>query len=106
MNISVIGDSDTVAGFRLAGITNIYEVSDPSEADSKIKEISQDENAAIIIVTEKIAEASKSTIDDINLKKKGVTPMIIEVPDKSGKIVREVDPLNALIRRAIGIELK
>jgi len=106
MYISVIGDPDTVTGFRMAGITNVYGISNPSEADDKIKEISKDENAAIIIITEKIAEASKSTIDDINLKKKGVTPMIIEIPDKSGKLAREVDPLSALIRRAIGIELK
>lgn len=106
MNISVIGDSDMVTGFRMAGITRVYEVSDPLEADDKIKEISKDENVSIIIVTEKVAEASKSTIDDINLKKKGVTPMIIEIPDKSGKMVREIDPLNALIRRAIGVELK
>ncbi len=31
--------------------------------------------------------------------------MIIEIPDKSGSIERESDPLRELIKRVIGVEM-
>ncbi|MDY6865337.1 MAG: V-type ATP synthase subunit F [Halobacteriota archaeon] len=106
MYISVIGDADTVTGFRMCGITHAKEISEGEDAAPVLKELTKDDEAAIIIITEKIAESIRSFIDEINLKKKGVVPIIIEIPDKSGKLERELDPLKELIRRAIGIELK
>ncbi|MDY6964776.1 MAG: V-type ATP synthase subunit F [Halobacteriota archaeon] len=105
MYISVIGDADTVTGFRMGGITKVNEISNGDDAAPVLKDLVKDEDAAIIIITEKIAESIRSTIEDIDSKKKGVIPIIIEIPDKSGKMPREVDPLSELIRRAIGIEL-
>jgi V/A-type H+-transporting ATPase subunit F len=100
--ISVIGDPDTVIGFGLAGIGDVREVKE-EEIELFLEELSE---SMIIIITERIAEKIRSRIDEIESKKKGVTPIIIEVPDKSGKIVKEVDPLRELIRRAIGVEMK
>ncbi|MDY6931040.1 MAG: V-type ATP synthase subunit F [Halobacteriota archaeon] len=106
MYISVIGDADTVTGFRMCGITHANEIPEGEDAAPVLKELVKDDEAAIIIITEKIAESIRSFIDETNLKKKGVVPIIIEIPDKSGKLERELDPLKELIRRAIGIELK
>jgi V/A-type H+-transporting ATPase subunit F len=103
MYISVIADSDTVAGFRLAGITNVHDTAH-EDADLMIRELSNDEGAAIIIVTEGVAEGIRATIEDIESRKR-VTPIIIEIPDKSGKLERP-DPIRELIKRAIGVEMR
>ncbi len=42
---------------------------------------------------------------EANKGKKAVTPILVEIPDKSGPIAREVDPLKALIKSAIGVEI-
>jgi len=33
-------------------------------------------------------------------------PLLVEVPDKGGKIEKKVDPINELIKRAVGVEIK
>jgi len=105
MKIAVIGDSDTVSGFRLGGVTNSYVVKADEPIDAVLKELISDEELGVIIVTERVADANRSTIDDLNKSKKSITPIIVEIPDKGGPIVREVDPLNVLIKSAIGVEM-
>lgn len=105
MKIAVIGDSDTVSGFRLGGVTNSYVVKADEPIDAVLKELISDEELGVIIVTERVADANRSTIDDLNKAKKSITPIIVEIPDKGGPIVREVDPLNVLIKSAIGVEM-
>lgn len=105
MKIAVIGDSDTVSGFRLGGVTNSYVVKADEPIDAVLKEMISDEELGVIIVTERVADANRSTIDDQNNAKKSITPIIVEIPDKDGPIVREVDPLKVLIKSAIGVEM-
>ncbi|VUT28316.1 MAG: V-type ATP synthase subunit F [Candidatus Syntrophoarchaeum sp. GoM_oil] len=105
MDIAVIADHDTATGFRLAGITRTWDVNDPEDALPILNELSSDENCGIIITTERIADNIRGKIDEINDKKKGITPIVVEVPDKQGTVIREVDPLRELIKKAIGVEM-
>ena len=105
MDIAVIADPDTATGFRLAGATRTWDVSDPADALPILDELFSDEACGIIITTERIADNIRERIDEINEKKKGITPIIVEVPDKQGAMVREIDPLRELIKKAIGVEM-
>jgi len=105
MKMAVIGDSDTVSGFRLGGVTRSYVVKVADPIDGVLKELIADEMVGVIAVTERLADANRSAIDEANKNKKGVTPILVEIPDKSGPIAREVDPLKALIKSAIGVEI-
>ncbi|MHC1630886.1 MAG: V-type ATP synthase subunit F [Methanotrichaceae archaeon] len=105
MKIAVIGDSDTVCGFRLGGVTSSYVVEVGAPIDTILKDLIADEELGIIIITERIADANRSTIDEANKAKKAITPIIVEIQDKNGPIEREVDPLKALIKSAIGVEM-
>jgi len=105
MKIVVIGDSDTVSGFRLGGVTSSYVVKATEPIDAILKELIADEMVGVIAITERVADANRSAIDEVNKGKKAVTPILVEIPDKSGPIVREVDPLKALIKTAIGVEI-
>jgi len=105
LDIAVIADPDTATGLRLAGVSRTWEVKDPKDASSILDELSSDERCGIIITTERIADEIRDKIDEINSKKKGITPIIVEIPDKRGKIEREVDPLRELVKKAIGVEI-
>ncbi|KUK44160.1 MAG: V-type ATP synthase subunit F [Methanothrix harundinacea] len=105
MKIAVIGDSDTVSGFRLGGVTSSNVVKDGEPIDAILKELIADETVGVIAITERVADANRSAIDEANKGKKAVTPILVEIPDKNGPIVREVDPLKALIKSAIGVEV-
>lgn len=119
-SVAVIGDIDTVTGFKLGGVKKGFIVENDDEAkeilgnliddnsdisDNSIDENTRDNNEkiAIIIITEKIADNIREYID----KKIGsnVLPMIIEIPDKSGPSDRTKDPMGELIKRVIGVEM-
>ena len=105
MKIAVVGDPDTVTGFRLGGVIDTYSIESGEPVDSVLKKLAADEELGIIILTERLADANRSTIDEVTKAKKAITPIIVEIPDKSGPIVREVDPLKELIKSAIGVEM-
>lgn len=101
-NIAVIGDQDTVTGFMLGGIKDGYPVKDMEKAGETLEELIK-KDYSIIIITEKIGDALREKIT--NLTSERALPMIIEIPDKTGSIERETDPLRELIKRVIGVEM-
>ncbi|AIJ06426.1 V-type ATP synthase subunit F [Methanocaldococcus bathoardescens] len=98
MKVGVVGDRETAIGFRLAGLTDVYEVKNDEEAVKAINELANNENIAFIIITERIAESIKDKI-------KNIDKVIVEIPDKHGKLDR-IDPVKELIRKAIGVSMK
>jgi len=102
--IAVIGDPDTATGFRLAGVERVYEVSEDEDV-SEILSGLEKEGVSIIIVTERIAERNRERIKEMNARKKGVAPIIVEIPDKRGPI-EKVDMISELTKRAVGIVIR
>lgn len=100
--VAVMGDSDTVTGFKLGGVKEGYPIKDMEEAEKTLKELVK-KDFSIIIITEKIADGIRETIDKFT--KASTLPMIIEIPDKTGSIKRESDPMRELIKRVIGVEM-
>lgn len=101
MQIAVIGDADTVALFKLAGVSRAVVADDDIAAqfDSLVAE----EDVGVIIVTERIAQSIMKKITQIKLQKE--LPVIIEVPDKQGELEGREDSVDQLIRRAVGVEI-
>ncbi|MCS3901168.1 V-type ATP synthase subunit F [Methanococcus voltae] len=99
MKIGVVGDSDMITGFRLAGLTEVFEASNADEALEAITKLEENNEIGLIITTERIGESIR---DSLSRMKK----TIVEVPDKKGPIVRENDPVKVLVRNAVGVELK
>jgi len=107
--IAVIGDPDTAAGFRLAGVKEVYEYSSEGEMDiARVLDNLTREDVAIIIVNERFAADTRirAKIKEINAQKQGVIPIIVEVPDKKGPMKKELDEIGQLIKRAVGIAVK
>jgi V/A-type H+-transporting ATPase subunit F len=107
--IAVIGDPDTAAGFRLAGIKEVHEYrSEGGEEVARVLDKLTREEVAIIILNERFAAdaRTRAKIKEINEKKKGVIPIIVEVPDKRGPMKKELDEIGQLIKRAVGLAVK
>lgn len=100
--IAVLADQDTVTGFRLGGIKEGYPVENKEEASNKLEELIIN-GFSIIITTEKIGDEIRDIIDKHTSA--SALPMIIEIPDKTGSIKRESDPMRELIKRVIGVEM-
>jgi len=102
MELVVIGDDDTRTGFKLAGVTRTC-----SEDEAKIQlgEMLKDDAIGIIMITERCAEENREVLSRARKDKKRLTPVIVEIPDHTGPMVRATDPLQELIRRALGAQI-
>lgn len=96
MKIGAIGDKDTVLGFALAGVKHLRTVETREESKAAFDEL-LNEDLGVIIITDSIAELLRKEIDRLQ----SVYPVIVEVPSKH-RVMRE-DPINELIKRAIGV---
>jgi len=101
VHIALVGDYDTVIGFKLAGVSRAYTVSNASEAENIIRKLSRDPDIAIIVVTESIASQIRDFLRQFYEKTR---PVIVEVPDKRGP-VPTVEFVKDLIRRTVGVEI-
>ncbi|NPA47425.1 MAG: V-type ATP synthase subunit F [Thermococci archaeon] len=97
MKIAVVGDTDTVLGFKLAGVHETFEVSSPSEAREVLNELVGREDIALILITDSLA--SELELPDVRL------PIILTVPDRWSEGKGEAR-LMEIVRRAIGVEIK
>ncbi len=50
MELAVIGKSEFVTGFRLAGIRNVYEVVDIPTTESAVKSVLEDKSIGILVM--------------------------------------------------------
>jgi V/A-type H+-transporting ATPase subunit F len=86
----------------LGGIKEGHPVRNMEEAEQTLEKLIKTD-ISLIIITEKIGDELRTYID--KLTKERTLPMIIEIPDKTGSIERESEPLNKLIKRVIGVEM-
>ena len=103
MKIGVVGDFDTVAGFRLAGVREGYEVDGPGAALESLKKLMK-EDIGVIIITEGLAEEIRD--ETAALLEGKALPLLVEIPDKKGPIEGKMDPIMALIKKAVGVDIK
>ena len=96
VNVAVLGGSEFIVGFQLAGIKETIEVSQEPVKD--IMELKNRKDIGIVVVDEKIMESldqhQKEEIED------SVEPVFIPLSTKV-----EQESLKRLIKKSIGIEL-
>jgi V/A-type H+-transporting ATPase subunit F len=77
--------------------------SDSQTARSALQGYARDEEVSLVIITERLAEQIRNTIEEISLNP---YPVIVEIPDKRGRLEDKENPLRRLVKRAIGVELE
>ncbi|UCF08251.1 MAG: V-type ATP synthase subunit F [Thermoplasmata archaeon] len=104
MKVSVIGDRDTVMGFGLTGIKDLYAAGDREAAINALDEVMQNPDMGVVIITERYAHSLEDEIRKWR-EEKPLYPLIVEIEDKKGPVTRE-DPIRLLIKRAVGLDMK
>ena len=104
MKVAIVADVDTVNCFKLAGLENAYAVKNAKEAEKRIYELLEKPDFALIIITDQFTNLIRTTINEITEEKE--FPLIISIPSISDHSPLAVDPINELIKRKTGIELK
>ena len=104
MKIAIVADVDTVNCFKLAGLENAHSAKNAEETEERIRELVETHDFALIIITDQLANHIRATINEITEEHE--FPLIISIPSISGHSPLAVDPINELIKRKTGIELK
>ncbi len=101
MSFFCIGDQDTVAGFRFAGVEGQV-VESPSEAREVLLRAAADSLVSVVIITQSIAVELEKEISDIRFHR--TQPAIVEIPGPEGPVEGRPKLLD-LIREAIGVRV-
>ncbi|MGB4609376.1 MAG: V-type ATP synthase subunit F [Saccharofermentanales bacterium] len=100
VKVAVIGDIDSVLGFRGLGMT-VITTDDPVEAYRKIEELVK-KQYGVIFVTEDLAEQNPAIIEDYKEK---IEPAIILIPSSRSREQFAMHYLHEMVNKAIGIDL-
>ena len=110
LDIAAIGDEELVSALRLAGVSRHYMIKgnhDIREDTRKaLTELLAEPDVGIVIILEDYAQYVEDLVTQVR-KKKGTTPVIVEVPSKFGTKHPDVKVhYRVLIREAIGFEVE
>ena len=102
MRFYVISDNvDTQVGMRLAGIEGVV-VHEPDEVNRALSDAMQQEDIAVILMTEQLVKLCGPLVDDLKLHR--ARPLIVEIPDRHGG-GRAKDSITRYVQDAIGVRL-
>jgi V/A-type H+-transporting ATPase subunit F len=97
----VLGDEDTVLGFRLAGIRGT--VAQPGEGlAEQFRRLVGEEQANVVFITERLAAGIRALVDSYRMR--GAFPVVVEIPDAQGPMAGRRS-IADLIREAIGFQV-
>ena len=108
MKFYVIGDADTVLGFRLAGVEGeIVQTAD--ETRESLQKAIERKDLGVLIIPERIAQLVRQQVDQHIYRRsttgdKSAFPLIIEIPDIAGPLEGR-KTVKEMIRTAVGVSL-
>jgi V/A-type H+-transporting ATPase subunit F len=101
MRLAAICDRDTAVGFRISGVKDIFVPN--GNALQIFNQIQERDDIGILFITEKIVEDLDKHLKEFRTRNN--IPIIVEIPDKKGRIKEHVDFVSHLIKKAVGIEV-
>jgi len=97
----VIGDRETVLGFRFVGVEGSV-AAGREQAVAALNEVVDQKDVGVVLVTEPIAATIR---DELEARLYGMGfPLVLEIPDSSGPVPDRLD-IEEVVRRAIGISV-
>jgi V/A-type H+-transporting ATPase subunit F len=98
VRVVALGGSSFVAAFRLAGAAGIT-VTTPQQAFQKIRELQQQPDIGLIIVSEDLSQHFRGELNEMRAKKP--VPLIYELPPPAAK-PKKID-YRAILREVLGV---
>ena len=101
MRFFCVGDADTVAGFRLAGIAGQV-VTTPEQTGAAVADVVGRPECGVIIITEKLADGIRQQIEAMRLERE--RPLIVEIPGPEGPLPGRKS-LREFVQEAVGMRI-
>jgi vacuolar-type H+-ATPase subunit F/Vma7 len=101
--IRVIGDHEMVQGFSLLGVRDIVLATEKTAEDELRKAMDSEDSGMIILLDDFYANFSPRTKRRVETTAK---PVVVLIPGKRGTSAQGSGNLAAMIKKAIGVELK
>lgn len=98
--IAVLGDKDSVLGFKALGL-DVFPADSAEQARPILHRLAK-EGYAIVYVTEQLAVGLSGEIDRY---KDDLTPAIILIPGKEGSLGIGMDNIKTAVERAVGADI-
>ncbi len=98
--IGVIGDKDSILGFKALGLS-VFPVTNPSQAEEVLHKIAK-EKFAVIYITEQVA---KDIVESIEVYKDERFPAIIPIPGNQGVLGMGMQNVRKSVERAVGADI-
>ena len=95
--IAVLGDRDSVLGFRALGL-DVFPAEDAAEGRQTLHRLAKEQYAVIYVTEQLAAEIS----DEIDSYKDELMPAIILIPGRDGSLGLGSSALQSAVERAIG----
>jgi V/A-type H+/Na+-transporting ATPase subunit F len=96
-----IGDADTAAGFRLAGIA-AQTATTPGETGIAVEKVAAQPDYGVIIITERLADTIREQIEAIRQERE--RPLIVEIPGPEGPLAGRKS-LREFVQEAVGMRI-
>ena len=98
--IGVIGDRDSVLGFKAVGL-EVFPVAGVQEGERVLRRLAE-QQYAVVYVTEQLAADITKAIEEYNGR---IFPAIIPVPGNRGALGIGVQGLKKTVERAVGADI-
>jgi V/A-type H+-transporting ATPase subunit F len=99
--IAVIGDNDSILGFKAVGVT-AFPVAEPEEAKDVLRTLARDDKYQVIFITEEAAAAAEDTV--ANLKQR-MTPVLMLIPSSRGSLGLGMEQIKRNVEKAVGADI-
>lgn len=98
--IGVIGDKDSILGFKTLGVAT-FPVVDARAALTILKQVAQ-ESYAVLFITEELAQHLEDVIAELN---KRFLPVVVPVPNNKGTLNIGMGKIKENVEKAIGADI-
>jgi len=98
--IAVIGDRESVLGFKALGLETIF-AENTAEARQALHKLAE-EDCAVIYITEQLAA---NMTEEINQYVEKIMPAIILIPGKAGSLGIGIESVHKAVERAVGADI-
>jgi len=103
-SIAAVGDSETLLGFRLAGVQTTFETdASGSDADAVLSQALAAPGVGIVIVSQDVFEAASAKMR--KSAEDSTKPVVVVIPGKKTKTAQGSANLAQLVKRAIGVDI-
>lgn len=99
--IAVIGDRDSILGFKAAGVT-AFPVTGEQQAKAALHAIAGDDTYGVVFITEQVAAAAKETVEEF---RKRTTPILVPIPSSRGSLGLGMDQIRRNVEKAVGADI-